>query len=42
MMNDSIEGVSMLGERSLASLKYFVEHGHPSPGTASELGPAGC
>jgi hypothetical protein len=29
-----------LGAQSLASLKYLVEHGHPYPGKARELGPA--
>jgi len=29
-----------LGAESLASLKYYVEQGHPYPGRARELGPA--
>lgn len=29
-----------LGVQSLAALKYLVEHGHPYPGKARELGPA--
>lgn len=29
-----------VGEQSLAALKYLVEHGHPYPGKARELGPA--
>lgn len=32
--------VARMGVRSLASLKYFVEHGHPYPGRVRELGPA--
>lgn len=29
-----------VGNQSLASLKYFVEHGHPHSGTARDLLPA--
>jgi len=29
-----------LGTQSLAGLKYLVEHGHPYPGKARDLGPA--
>src|SRR5262249_48039910 len=29
-----------MGARSLASLKYFVEHGHPFPGDPRRLAPA--
>jgi hypothetical protein len=29
-----------LGAQSLPALKYLVEHGHPYPGKARELGPA--
>ncbi|MEO8185684.1 MAG: SRPBCC family protein [Deltaproteobacteria bacterium] len=29
-----------LGAQSLAALKYLVEHGHPYPGKARQLGPA--